>query len=210
MARSSKPRRTPQQGRSKATVDAILQAATRVLVAGGYDNLQTNRIVEVAGVGIGSLYEYFPNKDSIMVALADRLAETLHRELQRAYSSLEGVALDQALAQLVRTAFSVYEREPKLAAELLRRVPYFEEDNPFNRIESPIRTQLADLLSKHVDAIDVSSVDAASTMTVRSARRLIDDTFSNTLPSSMFPEHMFDQVEKEIFTMLHRYLVKSR
>ena len=209
LARTSKPRRTPQQGRSKATVDAILQAAARVLVAGGYDDLQTNRIAEVAGVGIGSLYEYFPNKDSIIVALTDRFAMSLHRELQRAHSSLEGVALDEALAQLTRAAFSVYKREPKLAAELLGRVPYFETENPLNKIEVPIRVQLAELLGKHVDTINVSSLDAASTMIVRTARRLIDDTFTDTLPHEVFPEHMFDEVEKEIFTMLRNYFIRT-
>ena len=183
-----------------------MQAAARVLVAGGYDDLQTNRIAEVAGVGIGSLYEYFPNKDSIIVALNNRFAESLHRELQLAFSSLEGVALDEALALLIRAAFSVYEREPKLAAELLRRVPYFETENPHNRIETPIRMQLAKLLGKHIDNINVSSLDAASTITVRTARRLIDDAFTNTLPHDVFPEHMFDAVEKEVFTMLRNYI----
>ena len=208
MARVSKSRRTPKQERSRATVDAILQAAARVLVAGGYDDMHTNRIVEVAGVGIGSLYEYFPNKDALIIALTDRFAASLHAELQRAHSSLDGLSLDEALAQLVRAAFSVYEYQPKLAAALLRRVPHLGVENPLDGIEAPIRDQMTQLLSKHAGSISISSLDAVSALTVRSARRLIDDAFTNTLPLESFPGPMLDEVEKEILTMLRRYLMK--
>ena len=208
MPRTTKQRRIPKQERSRATVDAILEAAARVLGTGGYDDLQTNRIVEIAGVGIGSLYEYFPNKDALVFALTDRFAASLHQELQRAHLLLNGVGLDEALAQLVRTTFSVYERQPKLVAVLLQRVPYLESENPLDGIEAPIRDQLASLLSRHTNAIDVSSLQAASTLTVRSARRLIDDAFTQKLPHETFPLSMLNEVEREIFTMLRRYLMK--
>ena len=66
------PRKTPRQRRSTATVDAIVEAAARVFAEGGYGRANTNRIAETAGVSIGSLYEYFPNKDAILVAVAER------------------------------------------------------------------------------------------------------------------------------------------
>ena len=208
MATIPKPRRTPKQGRSRATVNAILQAAARILAADGYDDLQTNRVVEVAGVGIGSLYEYFPNKDALVLGLADQFAATLQRELQEAHSSLDGLGLDDALARLVRTAFSVYERQPKLAAELLRRGPGLGADSPLDRIEVPIRMQLADLLSKHIGVVDVPSLDIASTVIVRSVRRLIDDAFAGSSSREVFPGHMAAEIEKEIVTMLRRYLMR--
>ena len=68
------PRKQPRQSRSKATVDAILDATARVLVEDGYDKLTTNRIATVAGVSIGSLYQYFPNKQAVVMAIADRHA----------------------------------------------------------------------------------------------------------------------------------------
>ena len=57
-------RKTPSQSRSMATVNAILAAAAQVLIEVGYGNANTNKIAERAGVGIGSLYEYFPGKES--------------------------------------------------------------------------------------------------------------------------------------------------
>ena len=63
------PRKNASQGRSRATVDALVEATARVLLRDGYDRASTNRIAMAAGVGIGSLYQYFPSKDAITVAL---------------------------------------------------------------------------------------------------------------------------------------------
>jgi AcrR family transcriptional regulator len=76
MARPKKnvaiPRKQPEQDRSRATVDAIVDAAARILVKHGYDAFTTNRVAEKAGVSIGSLYQYFPNKDALLSELMRR------------------------------------------------------------------------------------------------------------------------------------------
>lgn len=69
---ASLARRLPKQERAKGTVDVILQAAARILEASGPDALTTNTIAVRAGVSIGSLYEYFPSKEAVLVALARR------------------------------------------------------------------------------------------------------------------------------------------
>ena len=69
---SSNQRRIPEQTRAKATCDAILTAAAHVLEVGGETAFTTNRVADRAGVSIGSLYQYYPNKESILVALAER------------------------------------------------------------------------------------------------------------------------------------------
>src|SRR5690242_12476623 len=68
-------RKKPLQERSKQTVGAILHAAARVFADLGYANTSTNHIAEKAGVSIGSLYQYFPSKDAILVALAEQHVE---------------------------------------------------------------------------------------------------------------------------------------
>lgn len=65
-------RRAPKQGRSQDTVEVILQAAARILEREGPDALNTNAIAERAGVSVGSLYEYFPSKEAVLIALARR------------------------------------------------------------------------------------------------------------------------------------------
>ena len=69
---STKPRKLPQQDRSRVTVQAILEATTHILTEEGYEKANTNRIAERAGVSIGSLYQYFPNKESLLTALIEQ------------------------------------------------------------------------------------------------------------------------------------------
>lgn len=81
-----KPRKIPRQGRSRATVDAILDAAAEGIATRGYLAVTTNAISERAGVSIGTLYEYFPNREAIAASLASRAflrAEAAMREALR-------------------------------------------------------------------------------------------------------------------------------
>ncbi len=66
------PLRAPRQGRSKVTYDAIIEATTQLLIEKGYAATTTNHIAKRAGVSIGSLYQYFPNKEAIAVELLQR------------------------------------------------------------------------------------------------------------------------------------------
>lgn len=72
-----KPRRIPRQSRATTTVDAILTAALQLLEAGGVDELTTNHVAERAGVSIGTVYQYFADKQAILSALAERSAATV-------------------------------------------------------------------------------------------------------------------------------------
>jgi AcrR family transcriptional regulator len=65
-------RKKPVQGRSQLTVQTILDAAAHMFGERGYSATTTNHVAEAAGVSIGSLYQYFPNKDSLIVALEER------------------------------------------------------------------------------------------------------------------------------------------
>ena len=68
----AEPRKSPRQRRSQETVERILDAAARMFDERGYRGTTTNHVAELAGVSIGSLYQYFPNKDALLVALAER------------------------------------------------------------------------------------------------------------------------------------------
>jgi len=63
------PRKIASQERSRATVDALVEATARILIKEGYDRASTNKIAAVAGVSIGSLYQYFPSKEALVAAV---------------------------------------------------------------------------------------------------------------------------------------------
>lgn len=78
---ASRPRKIPRQARSLATVEVILDATALLLVNEGYEQATTNRIAERAGVSIGSLYQYFPNREAVVAALAHRLKAGIAKPL---------------------------------------------------------------------------------------------------------------------------------
>jgi AcrR family transcriptional regulator len=95
MAEANDPRKRPRQARAQATVHAILEATVQILDAEGLDAATTTRIAEVAGVSIGSLYQYFSHRDAILNALQDR-------EFERALAFMQEVLADGNLARTPR------------------------------------------------------------------------------------------------------------
>ncbi len=72
-----RPRKRPVQARSEATVAALFEASIQVLLAAGYRRLTTTRVAERAGVSVGTLYQYFPNRQALILSLIERYLEDL-------------------------------------------------------------------------------------------------------------------------------------
>jgi AcrR family transcriptional regulator len=119
------PRKQPVQHRSKATVDVILVAAAQVFEAHGYAAGTTNRIAERAGVSIGTLYQYFPSKEAIAVALLERhIADTDHRLHEWVgHMVVEQHSLSEALHDYVAGMLEMHSRQPRLQHILLEETP---------------------------------------------------------------------------------------
>ena len=128
MSRSDRlsPRKAPAQRRSRATVDAILEAAARVFAERGFAAGTTNRIAERAGVSVGSLYEYFPNKESILVALVERTtAQGMARIEGRLAEDSEGDGdLERLLLGFVEAMLAFHRGEPELHRVLFEEAPH--------------------------------------------------------------------------------------
>ncbi len=95
------PRRKPIQGRAQHTVEAILKAAAQILERHGIDAATTNAIAERAGVSIGSLYQYFADRDALIDALVRRHVEAMQTVLAEALAGVGTRPLPDAIAQLV-------------------------------------------------------------------------------------------------------------
>jgi AcrR family transcriptional regulator len=120
---SLSPRKRPEQDRSRATVEAILEAAARVLVTSGYEAFTTNRVAEKAGISIGSFYQYFPNKDAL-------LSELMRSHIEEIESGVVEMAVHAAtmpLEQLIRVAIeqniNAHLINPELHRVLSEEVP---------------------------------------------------------------------------------------
>jgi AcrR family transcriptional regulator len=144
------PRKLPQQGRSRATVDAIVEAAARILREQGYAALTTNTIAGLAGVSVGSLYRFFPNKQAIVLAvLSSRLEElsSLIADDLRLAMSRDGV---ESMQYLVERLVERVDYDQALFRLLVRELPMLRQPEA-------VRAAL-----ERISAIGRSGADAAA------------------------------------------------
>ena len=152
---SLKPRKIPQQSRAEQTVATILEAAARVLESKGLDGLNTNLVAQRAGVSVGTLYQYFPGKDAITIALIEQESAVLLDTVVKA-ARMDDWA--DALRSMIRGATEHQLTRPKLA----RLLDFEEARLPFPahavRVGSTIQAAIAEVLKKRSES---SSEDVA-------------------------------------------------
>lgn len=116
-------RKQPSQARSRAMVETIVQATTRVLLKDGYEACSTNRVAEAAGVSIGSVYQYFPDKEALVMAVMERYQAGLHEGLVARLAELGDADLESAVRGMVSAFLEVPRLQPRLYRVLLEQVP---------------------------------------------------------------------------------------
>jgi AcrR family transcriptional regulator len=122
------PRKSPSQSRAQVTVEAILEGAAHILERDGTSGYTTNAVAERAGVSIGSLYQYFPNKDALTAALVDRETQLLLDDIGAAAGHADPAT---RMREMVRAAIAHQNRRPALARALdleEKRLPLHERD----------------------------------------------------------------------------------
>jgi AcrR family transcriptional regulator len=136
-------RKTPIQERSKQTIETILDAATQVLQVEGEERFTTNRVAEKSGYSIGTLYQYFPNKNAIVEAIAERERIAIEATVAKAISKADPHKIEDVIRTVVRTAINAFGRRRKLRKFVIIQM---------------IRLNLAPIFLKGVDKIGISVV----------------------------------------------------
>ena len=117
-------RRQPTQRRAHRTVEAVLDAVLRVLKREGFEAITTNRIAEVAGVSIGSVYQYFPDKRAIFVALHQRHIEQIDRMIESTLIQHATSSLEDLMRAMIEGMIDAHATDPELYGLLLTEVPH--------------------------------------------------------------------------------------
>jgi AcrR family transcriptional regulator len=129
----------PKQDRSKSTVEAILEAVTQIMDKDGPMSLTTNKIAEKAGVSVGSLYQYFKNKESIFEAILLRMTEENLASLQSNLSKRpESVGIPDIIRLVVMSHFENIQKMGKLTSVLFEYAPQVLSPNHFKKADERI------------------------------------------------------------------------
>lgn len=198
--RHTTPRKLPQQDRSKITVDAILTATAHILTQEGYDKASTNRIAERAGISIGSLYQYFPNKESLIAALRERHVSSMMAVIESKLRDLFDAPIKVVLPELVKASIAAHAIEPTLHKVLHEQVPRLSGTESENRMTELLRNYLA----QQCDRVQPQNLDYIVFVIERTIEAL---THAAVIECSDLLQD--GQLEQEISQMLLSYLTKK-
>lgn len=198
--RRIQPRKQPRQVRAELTRQRILTAAAHVFGEHGYAAGTTNRIAEQAGISIGSLYQYFPNKDAILAELLVRhlddgaaVAERVQRE------ELPG-PIEEVFRLFVRGAIESHLGEPRLLRVLLEQAP--KSTDVLERVErfkKNLVTYMRELLDEHPE-VRIADTETAARLIVTTAELVIHQLVADHEPVDL------GRLEVELVAMLTRYV----
>lgn len=122
-SRRNPVRRQPQQERARSTVQFVLDATVKLLKRDGIDAINTNRVADVAGVSIGSIYQYFPDKRAIFGALHERHAEETRRLIETTVADHATSSLGTLVLALMDGLIDAHADDPVLHELLAREIP---------------------------------------------------------------------------------------
>ena len=195
------PRKRPRQARSKATVDTILEATTRVLVKQGFDGLSTNAVASAAGVSIGSLYQYFPNKEALVLALIDRHVEEMNAAILAELTRVAKLPLAEAARCVVELTIRAHAVDPELHRVLTEQVPRIGKLARLREMDEICHRMVAGLLAARRDEIAIRDPDISAFILVSAIESVVHRA------ALLYPQKLKDpRLVDETTLMVTRYL----
>jgi len=201
-AAATKPRKAPTQARAQATVEAILAATKKVLVNDGYEAASTNRVAEVAGVSIGSLYQYFPSKASLLAELIQRHMRKMFEVMATTAREGETSSIEEATRTVIRAVFAAHRVNPKLHRVLVEQMARLGTPETLDSFEAQTQALIEGFLTSHRAELRPRNVKVAARVALLAVRGVTMWTLLRT-PEQLHDEEFID----EITEMVTRYLV---
>jgi AcrR family transcriptional regulator len=178
------PRKTPRQARAQVTHDAIVEAATHIIARGGLAAFNTNAVAERAGVSIGSLYQYFANKDALMVAVIHRQQSRQLNTLAAAVGAVSGDNLENVVRALVRAAMQHHREDSLLASAIDYEEARLPVDDILNGYLNSGGALVVTLLNRFASEIGPIDPDNAA-RTLPALVRAVTDAWANLSPPKL-------------------------
>ncbi len=201
------PRKSASQERSRLTVNAILDATARVLVKEGYDRASTNRIAAVAGVSIGSLYQYFPSKEALVAAVSERHSHEVLQLMRNVLVKVVARPIELAAREFVSAAVDGHRLNPKLHRVLAEQIPRIGRLENVDLINQNVHALIRGYLDAHRDEIGVADLDVAAFICVTTVEALTHTAVLHR--PDILSDGKAEKFIEEVADLVVRYLKKS-
>jgi AcrR family transcriptional regulator len=169
-----KPRKQPRQRRSQDTYDVIVEAAAQVIATHGLHGFNTNAVAARAGVSIGSLYQYFPHKDALMVALIHRQISSQLGTFRDAIEANLDSSLSQTVRALVSAAMAHHYEDPLFATAIDHEEARLDIQEDLNNFLHVAGLGLESVFERHRSEIGDICANSAATTLPQMVRAIVD------------------------------------
>ncbi len=159
------PRKFPRQARAKATIDAIVEASTQLLLERDYAQFTTARAAERAGVSVGSLYQYFPNKAALAAAVIDRCCGEFIAALDCALAGRPRITLAECIRAIVDVMLVSHQVAPDLHRIVIDLAPRIGVADKTEKVSRKMAEAIEAVLRMHADEI-APAIDLATASTI--------------------------------------------
>jgi len=196
--RQKRPRRKAKQDRARETVEVVLEAAARVLLERGYASATTNRIAEAAGVSVGTVYEYFADKEEVFAALIEREIGRIVAAMAE-HTAADGLSLGEHVARILAATMDAMVHGPELFRRL-EQVPGAALRRRLASARGAVVLFVRGILEAHRDELRVGDLDRAAFLLVSAAEGV-----GGNASRELFD----DRLRAELAAMLSLYLTGS-
>jgi len=173
------PRKVPAQSRSRETVEAILEATAQLLDRAGYDALNTNAIAARAGISVGSLYQYFPNKQAICGELTRRYVERQRAAFAENLRQTFAAPPREQIARTVQTALDIARADRRAATLLYQHLRHVPEDRAYADAQKAMEGELRRYYESPVGRAAFRNPDMAAFFTVHLMGTLLGEVLAH-------------------------------
>ncbi len=194
------PRKRPRQARATVTLDAIFEATVQVLLSEGLHRLTTTRVAERAGVSVGTMYQYFPHKQSLLYALNERYLDIVAEKVERACRAKHGATTPEMVKALIDAYWQAKTERSDVTRALYRSA--VELDNEA-LVEAFAQRMDAATITMFSSASDATYVDL--TLINTTLLTVIFGTVRNVFERNL-PVTLQEDIRNHLATMCQSYL----
>lgn len=189
--------KAPTQERSRQTVATILEACERIMIREGFYGVTTDKIAKEAGVSIGSLYQFFGNKESVVSALIHELMRKDAVYFQEKLANIGQIPADQRIPYLIRLGLEIYSTQKELRQKIQGIYQYLVDQSEFKKI----LTFYTDVFTQHIQAPAGREPRMMAKLTVSAFLGLMEQVVMEN-PNFMQDQKLVDEINR----MFLRYL----
>lgn len=194
-------RKEPNQSRSQDTMESIVKATAHILEKEGFEKTSTNKIAAKAGVSIGSLYQYFPTKESILALLMDKFMRSEIEMIDKVLSEHKSSTLEQTIRSIINASISTKKRNKRFTKIFAQKIFSFNKMDALKKVDDYMMDQFKIYIKPFEKDIRMENLDMSLWISIQCVK---------LVPVAIMFQESYDlddpKMSDELVHLIYQYL----